>query len=75
MRRKRKELEMRLDKLKGKLKEKGVTYQGGADALGISITSFSNKMNDKQKFTVLEAHSLSNLLEMTNEEKVSIFLD
>ena len=66
---------MNADKLKGKMKEMGITYNQGAKALNLSVTSFSNKVNNKNKFTVMEAQILSNFLQMTNEEKVAIFLD
>lgn len=62
-------------KLKGKLTEKEKTYEDCAKALNISIASFNKKMNGASTFKVTEATQLSNFLEMSNEEKLSIFLD
>ena len=66
---------MNAGKLKGKLKERGITYDEGAKALKISITAFANKVNEKTKFTIMEAQQLGTFLEMTNEEKIDIFLN
>ena len=61
-------------KLKGKLVEKGLTYKDCATAIGISVTSFSKKMNGTSKFYVEEAICLSKILSLTTEEKINIFL-
>ena len=59
-------------KLKAKLVEKEKTYKDCAKALGISVSSFANKANEKSKFTVPEAKALSVFLEMTNDETMTI---
>ena len=41
-----------LNMLKGKLKEKNKTYNECAAELGISTTSFNEKMNGKSRFKV-----------------------
>lgn len=64
-----------LSKLKGKLVEKGKTYQDGAETIGVSTNTFSDKINGKRKFYVDEVNKLSDLLELTNEEKIDIFLN
>lgn len=63
-----------LNVLKGKLREKGKTYADCATAIGISTTSFSEKINGRRNFTVEEANDVSAFLEMTDKEKVDIFL-
>lgn len=65
---------MNIDKLKGKLVEKKRTYEDCAKALDISITTFSNKMNGRGSLYIEEVNKLSNFLELTNTEKVEIFL-
>lgn len=66
---------MNVDKLRGKLVEKKKTYEECSKYLGISITSFSNKMNSRTNFYVDEINKLSELLELTNQEKIDIFLN
>ena len=63
------------DLLKAKLLEKRYTYDDGAKAIGKSTTTFSDKMNGKSKFDVVEARKLKELLNMTVEEYVTIFLN
>lgn len=66
---------MNIDKLKGKLVEKKKTYEECSKALGVTITTFSNKMNGNSKFYVEEINSLSRFLGLTNDEKIDIFLN
>ena len=66
---------MNIDKLKGKLVEKKKTYEECSKAIGVTITTFSNKMNGNSKFYVEEINNLSKYLELTIEEKVDIFLN
>lgn len=66
---------MNKDKLKGKLVEKKKTYEDCANALGVSITTFSNKMNGKGSLYIEEVNTLSNFLELTDNEKIEIFLN
>ena len=65
---------MNIDKLKGKLVERRKTYKDCAEHLNITITAFSNKMNGHSKFYVEEVNRLSELLELSTNEKISIFL-
>ena len=46
----------------------------GARVIGCSVTSFSAKMNGKSNFTVLEANELSNALNLSKEDRATIFL-
>ncbi len=62
-------------KLKGKMREKSKTYQDVAEAIGVSITTINDKLNGKRKIYVEEAQAISNLLDLSNDERVSIFLN
>ena len=63
-----------LNMLKGKLKEKNKTYNECAAELGISTTSFNEKMNGKSRFKVEEAQVLSNFISLSENERIAIFL-
>lgn len=65
---------MDIDKLKGKLKEKRMNYISCAQGLGISVTTFNNKINGRYKFYIEEIEKLSDILELTTQEKIDIFL-
>lgn len=64
-----------MDKLRGKLAERKMTFADGAQVVGVSELTFSAKINEKTKsgFSVVEASKLSDVLELTNEEKLKIF--
>lgn len=66
---------MEMLKLKGKLTELKKTYKDCAEVLGISITSFSDKMNGKSTFKLPEIIKLCDYLELNDAEKNRIFLD
>ena len=63
---------MNLHKLKTKIFEKQKTYKDCAEALGISVAAFTNKMNGRSKFNVPEAKALADYLEMTSAEFLSV---
>ena len=63
-----------LNKLNGIMLEKGKTYAEGAKIIGCSRTAFSAKMNAKSSFSVKEANDLSDALELSAGERVTIFL-
>lgn len=67
--------EMNLDKLKGKLVENKKTYADASQFLGVSITTFTKKMNHQTAFTVIEAKALCEFLGLNDEEFKIIFLD
>lgn len=60
-------------KLKAKLVEMSKTYSDCANAIGISLTSFTKKMNDN-KFLIDEATKLADYLNLSDEERCYIFL-
>ena len=66
---------MNTNKLKGKLVEKSVTYADCAKIIGVSVTTFSSKMNGTSKFYVEEAQALSEFLKLSNSDRVDIFLN
>ncbi|SFJ26964.1 helix-turn-helix domain-containing protein [Terrisporobacter glycolicus] len=66
---------MKINKLKGKLREKNVTYKKCADFLGLSDTTVNDKINGKTRFYIDEIEKLSSMLELTVDEKIDIFLN
>ncbi len=64
----------RLNVLKGKMREKGETYASCAKEIGISTTSFCEKINGKRKFSVEEASLIARYLKLSDQEKIYIFL-
>ena len=66
---------LNLKKLKGKLVEKGKTYNDCATHLGITTNTFNSKINGKTRFYIEEINSLAEFLELTLEEKADIFFD
>lgn len=65
----------KLEVLKGKLVENKKTYLVCAKHLGVSVTTFSDKMNGKRKFNVEEVNMLSSMINLSDAEKVDIFLN
>lgn len=65
-----------LPKLKGKLREKGINYEQGAEIIGKkTITAFSNKMNGISNFYLDEADKIAKALELTPAERNEIFFE
>lgn len=64
---------MNLKKLKGKITEQETSYAKCADKIGVSVTTFSDKMNGKRKFYVEEANELSNFLNLSVQDRFEIF--
>lgn len=50
------------NKVKGKIREKGMTYQDVAEKLGLSLVSVSDKINGKSDFLVSEAVQVAKML-------------
>lgn len=66
---------MNLQKLKGKITEKEMSYAKCANNIGVSLTTFSDKMNGKRKFYVEEANELSIFLDLSIQDRFEIFFD
>lgn len=68
---------MRTDiaKLKGKIVERAMTQEEVATKLGIDSSTFSRKMKaEGLSFTVEQMHKLVDILKLTPQEAVQIFL-
>lgn len=65
---------MNLPKLKGIIREKNKNYMQCANSIGKSTASFNSKINGKTSFSIEELNDLGDYLDMTDEEKVEIFL-
>ena len=63
------------NKLKGILREKGVSYVELASKINLSVAGLSNKINRKKgsDFTVSEIMSIKNYLNLLNEDINLIF--
>lgn len=66
---------MNINKLKGKLREKKLSYKKCAEALNMTDTTLNNKINGHSKFYVEEVDKLAKVLNLTLEEKIDIFLN
>jgi len=65
---------MNLPRLKGIMRERNRNYIQCANSIGKSVASFNKRMNGKVPFTIVELEDLGNYLEMTDNEKIEIFL-
>lgn len=65
---------MNLPRLKGIIRERGKNYIQCSNAIGKSIASFNSKMNGKTSFNIEELENLGNYLNMTDSEKIDVFL-
>jgi len=68
---------MRTDmaKLKGKIVERAMTQEEVAEKLGIDSSTFSRKMKaDGLSFTIEQMHKLVDILSITPQEAIQIFL-
>ena len=63
------------NKLKGILREKGISYVELASKINLSVAGLSNKINRKKgsDFTVTEVISIKNYLNLLNEDINLIF--
>jgi hypothetical protein len=66
---------MNSNKLKGYLREKNKSYSDCSKAIGITITSFSNKLNGKSLFNITEINDLVSYLNMDYNTAMEIFFD
>ena len=70
----RKEKGMDLNKLKGKIVEKGWNVEKLAEYIGVDRSSMYRKLNNFEKITIGEAKKITSALELSNEDASSIFL-
>lgn len=57
-----------LVELKGKMREKKVTYSAMAKHLKLSVSNFSDKINGKSVFDIVEVNIIARELEIVVEE-------
>lgn len=65
---------MNVNKLKGKIAEKGLSVEKLAQQIGVDRSSLYRKLNNAEKITIGEATRMKEVLEMTPEEATLIFL-
>lgn len=63
-----------LNKLKGRIREKGKSYRTIANDIGMSLNAFNSKMNGRSSFDIVEASKISAILEIPPEEIVNFFI-
>ena len=64
---------MNKNKLKGKIRERGITYKILAKKIGIGLTSMNYKINGKHLFNQEEMVRLKETLKLTDNEIIEIF--
>ena len=64
---------MDINKLKGKIREKGLTYKMLVKKIGIGLTSMNYKINGKNLFNQEEMKKLKEALRLTDNETIDIF--
>lgn len=65
---------MNINKLKGKIVEKGMNIEALATTIGINRASLYRKLNDAEKITIGEAVKMKDALGMSDDEANEIFL-
>lgn len=65
---------MDLNRLKGKIIEKGWNVETLAEHIGVERSSMYRKLNNFEKITIGEAKRIKDALNLSNEEASSIFL-
>ena len=65
---------MNINRLKGKIIEKGYSVERLADEINIARATMYRKLNNFEKITVGEAKRISAVLGLTGEEATEIFL-
>lgn len=62
-----------LNKLKGRMREKGETYRSMSKKTGIPLNTFNNKVNGYSTFDISEAVSVCSILDIDLSEISSFF--
>lgn len=66
---------MKSNKLKGKIVEKGMNVEQVAEMIGIDKATFYRKLNDFDKFTVGDVTKIKDVLCLSTQEACAIFID
>lgn len=64
---------MNVQKLKGKMVEKGMNVNRLAEQLNLDRSSLYRKFGNFERLTIGEASQIKEILELTNEEATDIF--
>lgn len=65
---------MKLNKLKGKIVEKGINVETLADMIGVERSTLYRKLNNFEKITIGDAAKIKVALGMSDEDATDIFL-
>lgn len=65
---------MNINKLKGKIVERGLNIEQVADMIGVDRSTFYRKLNNAEKITIGEAAKIKVALSLSNEDAYDIFL-
>jgi plasmid maintenance system antidote protein VapI len=65
---------MNLNKLKGKIVERGMNVEMLAEQIGVERSSMYRKLNNFEKITIGEAKKITDALNLSKEEASFIFL-
>lgn len=65
---------MKLNKLKARIIEKGMSVEMLADAIGKERSTLYRKLNNFEKITIGEAAKIKEVLEMSDADAIDIFL-
>ena len=65
---------MNLNKLRGKIVERGMNIEQLAIAIGVDRSSMYRKLNAFERITIGEATKITKVLSLTSDEAVEIFL-
>ena len=66
---------MNANVLKKIIVEKGFTFYKISSLLGIGLTDLDRKLENKNDLTINEVFRLKHILDLSNEEAISIFLE
>ena len=66
---------MNVNKLRGKIVEKGMNIGKVADSIGVDRSSLYRKLHNFEKMTISEAIKLKDILELNDHEAFEIFLN
>lgn len=64
---------MDVNKLKGKIVEKGMNVETVAERIGVDRSSLYRKLNNFEKITIGEANRLKDVLGLSDEDANAIF--
>lgn len=65
---------MNINKLKGKIVEKGLNIEQVADMIGVDRSTFYRKLNNADKITIGEAARIKDALLLSDGDAYDIFL-